>query len=1546
MGRALPRFGWLLLAVIVFFGFFATSAVAPHPRPAFADSYTVNEPDNGLSDDVCDAVCTLSDAIVEANNHPNNLNPASAPDEITIPDLGEDIVLTAQLPPITEDVVITGPGAANQTIDANATPSCCSNLRRIFTINDNVEATISGLTLTGGAEEYGGAVYIGAGGTAHLNSVVITANSAIEIEGGGEGGGVYVGAFGLLDLTNTTISNNTADYAGGGVYLDEDADLTMNGGSLTLNLAHYGGGLYTYGATEGSSTVDITAANIDQNVAIETGGGMYISSDTQVTLNPGTVISNNTAGDEGNPDEYIFGTSGYGGGIYVEFASITGSQVTIANNQALWASEGISEGGGIYMLTAEVSLTDSTIGGSGAGNSAGQGGGVYANSGSGTLTLTRSTVIGNHADSTGGGLYLDQDVANITNSTITGNTATSDGAALYLHGSPSLSATANLTHTTVAYNVAGGGTSGAAITADANSQVSLTNTLLAANQADTCSLQAGTLTLTGANLSDTACSDGTSSVPTDASAADLDPAALNGGLTLNHALQSTNAAVNGVDNVAGQTACLALGDPPTDQRGIERPQATNCDIGSFELEQAQADLTVVKTHSPDTVGIGGGFSWTIEIRNEGGTDANFDISDSVFVDELPAGATYYPEYVFVSPIDSGYTGIECSIVENLLECVGTEPEGGVIPAGGGFSILIFATADVQGELANPGDGICMVDPPQPETGVVDESNENNNTCSDTVSVESPDLVVTKSTSADDSPDEAPNVVLGDSFWWYFDITNDGNVPAYISGDDGQTVTVLHDDLPQNFSYNSSSIEVSAPDGGLGVENVSCNLDGFVLTCETDGVGVNNELCDSECSPSRIRVAILATAEQIGTWTNPGDGGSCEVDPDNVVIESDDANNGCSDTVNVVAADLAAVKTNSTEGGTLTIGESFLWTITISNEGDASATFYENEPFLLDDLPSGATYGTPEVAIVSGVSGAESIDCSIDSGTLECGAVGVESSVTIDAGGSLTVSFSVTPTETGQLTNPAIEGTCAVNPALFTSESVDSEANEANNLCSDTVTVNPVATATPSVTVTTTPSATVVPTSTPTPTNTPPITSPIEGATETPTATGSPTSTPTFTPSPTGTLTPTPTVSVTSSPTPVPGATFTATPVFSAIGVTQTPGANVSGTSTTPEATVSGTAIPGTTPPIAANGTATTTTTPTPSPTPTAASTPVSEVAGIGAQRSEWVRSVRGLSETSSDINFLLTNLILTGVMLLLIFLTSEIFNQTIRDNQDDIEGWIRDKFAPIVGVWEALQSTLHAATANSQHLLNFFWLATVLVVSVFIEGFLNPGFPFSHGSILLFLSLFVSVGIMTYLTEGAEAFMARSIWHENAAVRVFPLAIVIAGICVFFSRLGGIAPGVLYGFVGTAVFLTPPQMTDDQNGKNVYFPQIFLLTLCVISWLLVDQFRGTNPSHFDVFMEGVLVGIFVGGLEGIFINMIPIAYLDGHKIMKWSRLAWFAMAAVATYLFWLVLLNDQRAYFDAIQQTTPAIALIVCGLCFGLTCLTWLWFRYRPGAHD
>jgi len=90
--------------------------------------------------------------------------------------------------------------------------------------------------------------------------------------------------------------------------------------------------------------------------------------------------------------------------------------------------------------------------------------------------------------------------------------------------------------------------------------------------------------------------------------------------------------------------------------------------------------------------------------------------------------------------------------------------------------------------------------------------------------------------------------------------------------------------------------------------------------------------------------------------------------------------------------------------------------------------------------------------------------------------------------------------------------------------------------------------------------------------------------------------------------------------------------------------------------------------------------------------------------------------------------------------------------------------------------------------------------------------------------------------------------------------------------------------------------------------------------------------------------VFIGGLEGVAFNMIPLSVTDGGKLFRWRRSVWASVALLAGFLFWHVLLNSDRQFFDALRQAESlavlALFLLYTGLSFGL----WAYFRWRPGS--
>jgi CSLREA domain-containing protein len=285
----------------------------------------------------------------------------------------------------------------------------------------------------------------------------------------------------------------------------------------------------------------------------------------------------------------VVGNSGDGGGIFNSEASLTLVDSRVSNNDgggiensgstaaltlthsAVSDNSAPIQGGGISNFGGRIKLSNSTV----SGNTAAVGGGGILNFGGG-ITLANSTISGNSAKVGGGGIFNLEGRANLTNSTVSGNSADSGGG-IWNRGT---AARFKLRNTTVAGNSAtvdGGGiqTSG---------QLTLSNSLVARNTApvgpDVRKRGGVTITARFSLLgigNGSGVSDGVNGNQAGSQATPLDPRlgplADNGGPTQTHALLLGSPAID----AASTPDC-----PPTDQRGVLRPQGVACDIGSYE----------------------------------------------------------------------------------------------------------------------------------------------------------------------------------------------------------------------------------------------------------------------------------------------------------------------------------------------------------------------------------------------------------------------------------------------------------------------------------------------------------------------------------------------------------------------------------------------------------------------------------------------------------------------------------------------------------------------------------------------------------------------------------------------------------------------------------------------------------------------------------------------------------------------------------------------------------------------------------------------------
>ena len=359
---------------------------------------------------------------------------------------------------------------------------------------DSGAATISDSVIDGNnAIDAGGGVLMFASSVA-VSETQIVNNRALDIFGGG-GGGFWVA--GSLEVISSTISNNQAliefDDAGGGFYIVEGSAVTVTASTIVSNSAPlgYGGAIFNAGLTKlvGSQVRDNSAldgggvqnngdlfcgpcmrgtgvdANLRQRGKEEAKGraetglsaisrDLFVPpiSTTGTLLVVDSIMVDNVATDFGGGAIYnllgtvrltntqVLSNSGafFGGGISTEDGITTIFSSTIAFNDSAEA------GGGIDNFESQVAIADSLI----ISNSSLIGAGVSITGTFATVTMTNSTVVGNSAEISGGGIDNNHATLSVISSTIQANSAITSGAGINTYsGTTTISASQVLSNT-------------------------------------------------------------------------------------------------------------------------------------------------------------------------------------------------------------------------------------------------------------------------------------------------------------------------------------------------------------------------------------------------------------------------------------------------------------------------------------------------------------------------------------------------------------------------------------------------------------------------------------------------------------------------------------------------------------------------------------------------------------------------------------------------------------------------------------------------------------------------------------------------------------------------------------------------------------------------------------------------------------------------------------------------------------------------------------------------------------------------------------------
>lgn len=306
--------------------------------------------------------------------------------------------------------------------------------------------TISGGTFTNNSSAYGGVYDIYQDGKLKITGGTFEGNTATQ-----SGGAFFFRKSATsFEMTGGTIKGNKAGKWGGGI--NSDISMTLTGGSIEGNTAEGGGGINMFaqastkntvnlggtleikgntvkkdggGVSAASAdpdglTINLQGAKVNENTAIEYGGGIIFGHNTIINMSGGTIDKNTAviggggmAGDGtvnmtggGISANEVTGTAkGQGGGGGVRLfagAKMTAKGFAIMTNKARWGAGVFINGPYETSPAAEFTLAGGRVLSNVVTDSSNNGGGFFND---GKLTITSGIVMGNKATRVGGGVY-------------------------------------------------------------------------------------------------------------------------------------------------------------------------------------------------------------------------------------------------------------------------------------------------------------------------------------------------------------------------------------------------------------------------------------------------------------------------------------------------------------------------------------------------------------------------------------------------------------------------------------------------------------------------------------------------------------------------------------------------------------------------------------------------------------------------------------------------------------------------------------------------------------------------------------------------------------------------------------------------------------------------------------------------------------------------------------------------------------------------------------------------------------------------------------
>ncbi len=283
------------------------------------------------------------------------------------------------------------------------------------------------------------------------------------------------------------------------------------------------------------------------------------------------------------------------------------------------------------------------------------------------------------------------------------------------------------------------------------------------------------------------------------------------------------------------------------------------------------------------------------------------------------------------------------------------------------------------------------------------------------------------------------------------------------------------------------------------------------------------------------------------------------------------------------------------------------------------------------------------------------------------------------------------------------------------------------------------------------------------------------------------------------------------------------------------------------------------------------------------------------------------------------NIAVTAVVILFITFPSALFNQTLTANYEEIRAVTR-RF----DLFRHLARRAAGAVMSGGRRAETITFGVVAVVGAVLNGLLDPTFGFTSKSALTLTGFLLSLCFGAAVSAAVAGLYRRgrgdsTEWHLHA----LPLGLGIAAVCVLVSRLTGFHPGYFYGLVCGVAFAT--HLGKRETGHVTALGATATMAVAVLAWFgwaVVNPLAGARDAFTPlVVIDDFLAALFVGGLVGNVVGLLPFKSLAGGNLIQWNRIAWAAIFGVAVFGMVQVLLHPEQG--NVHPSSAPVVTAIL-----------------------